>query len=121
MFIITICIYLLRYVCVYTGRFVPNKLTLDSNSNKRIDILRCKMTDTQRAYMELARSEHQLQVRIFSDKISFIFVNSHLEKPLKPGYIYLKIHAIICKNLCIYGIYMYIFVKIYVCMHAYTG
>ena len=36
------------------GSFVPNRLTSDSNANRRMDILRCKMEDGQGAYSTLA-------------------------------------------------------------------
>jgi hypothetical protein len=74
---------------------VPNKLTLDSNSNKRMDILRCRMTDTQRAYMELARSDHQLQVSIY---ILFLYLNFM--------YVFISIYS------CRYMSYVYIFVYV---------
>ena len=44
------------------GHFVGNKLTPDSNSNRRLDIFRCKMSDTKEAYMKFARSEKDFVV-----------------------------------------------------------
>eukprot|EP01036_Dinobryon_divergens_P038993 gene38993-51282_t len=43
---------------VYTvlGEFIPNRLTPDSNANRRFEIFRCKMQDTERAYRQLART-----------------------------------------------------------------
>jgi hypothetical protein len=47
------------------GQFVPNRLTIDSNSNKRLDIFRCKLEDGENAYRSLARhSTAQLRVDI---------------------------------------------------------
>eukprot|EP01035_Chromulina_nebulosa_P017951 gene17951-23578_t len=46
------------------GRFVPNRLTPDSNSNKRLDILRCPMKDTKEAYFKYPRSNHSVLVEI---------------------------------------------------------
>ena len=41
---------------IVDGMFIPNDLTPDSNSNRRFDILRCKMQNTKEAYMTLAGS-----------------------------------------------------------------
>jgi hypothetical protein len=49
------------------GSFVPNRLNPDSNGNNRLDILRCKMSNTQQAYMEYARSNHDLHMEIYRD------------------------------------------------------
>ena len=46
------------------GEFVPNKMSIDVNSNKKLDILRCKMADTERAYLELARTRAEMHVEI---------------------------------------------------------
>ena len=54
------------------GTFVPNKLTPDSNANKRLDILRCKMEDTEKAYMDLAGSSHELRVEILRGNFSMM-------------------------------------------------
>jgi hypothetical protein len=54
------------------GIFVPNKLTPDSNANKRSDILRCKMEDTEKAYMDLAGSSHELRVEILRGDFSLM-------------------------------------------------
>jgi len=58
-----------RYTCRITnwegaasyrvrGEFVPNKLTPDSNSNRRLDVLRCKMRDTEFLYKKFSRSQN---------------------------------------------------------------
>lgn len=54
------------------GIFVPNKLTPDSNANKRSDILRCKMEDTEKAYMDLAGSTHELRVEVLRGNFSMM-------------------------------------------------
>ena len=54
------------------GIFVPNKLTPDSNANKRSDILRCKMEDTEKAYLDLAGSSHELRVEILRGNFSMM-------------------------------------------------
>ena len=54
---------------VVEGEFVP-----DANANNRIDILRCKMSDTERAYMEYANTNTsaQLQVEIIKGNYSLM-------------------------------------------------
>lgn len=49
---------------IVEGEFIPNNLTPDSNANKRLDILRCKMKDTERAYMEFAGTSAQMHVEV---------------------------------------------------------
>ena len=50
------------------GKFVGTRLTPDSNSNRRLDILRCPMRDTEFAYMNYARSQnHHVFVEILRD------------------------------------------------------
>lgn len=51
---------------------MPNKLTPDPNANKVMDIMRCKMEKSEKAYMELARSEHEITVEILREKESLI-------------------------------------------------
>jgi len=51
------------------GQWVPSRLTPDSNSNRRMDIFRCKMEDTEHAYMHLARSpDAYVTVEILRDE-----------------------------------------------------
>jgi hypothetical protein len=54
------------------GIFIPNKLTPDSNANKRLDILRCKMEDTQAAYMNHARTSDEMRVEVLRGNFSLI-------------------------------------------------
>jgi hypothetical protein len=54
------------------GRFLPNRLTPDSNSNRRLDIFRCKMKDTHRAYRYLARSNAVARVEILKGNTSLL-------------------------------------------------
>lgn len=54
------------------GHFIPTKLTPDSNSNKRLDIFRCIMKDTEKAYLQLARSKEKVLVEIIRDQTSLM-------------------------------------------------
>jgi Glycosyltransferase family 92 len=49
------------------GQFVPNKLTPDGNANRRLDTFRCKMQDSQNAYMSLARTSENVLVEILRE------------------------------------------------------
>ena len=51
---------------------MPSRTTTDINANDRLDIMRCKMTDTQQAYMNFARSTHEVTVEIFREELSLI-------------------------------------------------
>eukprot|EP01041_Mallomonas_annulata_P010346 gene10346-21585_t len=59
---------------VYTvlGEFIPNRLTPDSNANRRFEIFRCKMQDTERAYRQLARTSASVSVEILRESVSLI-------------------------------------------------
>lgn len=59
-------------IYIVVGQWVPSRSTPDSNSNRRLDIFRCLMQNTEKAYMELARSDQYLTVEIFSDKNQII-------------------------------------------------
>lgn len=50
------------------GAFLPNKLTPDSNANRRFDVFRCKMQNTVDAYKTLANSDFKLSVEILRDE-----------------------------------------------------
>ncbi|CAE7267252.1 unnamed protein product, partial [Symbiodinium microadriaticum] len=52
------------------GRFIPNELTPDVNANKRLDILRCAIQNSEYAYRQLAGSDHLLHVEILRDTYS---------------------------------------------------
>ena len=54
------------------GYFVPNKMTPDSNANKRIDILRCKINDAEAAYMNLAGTSHEMRIEILRGDFSLM-------------------------------------------------
>jgi hypothetical protein len=54
------------------GMFMPNKLTPDINANKRTDILRCKITESESAYLNLITSKENLYVEIYREDISLI-------------------------------------------------
>ena len=49
------------------GQFVPKGINSNSIGDLHLDVLRCKMQDTERAYMELARSSEELHIEIFED------------------------------------------------------
>ena len=57
---------------IVEGQFVSNKATPDSNANNRLDILRCKMVDTENAYMSLAGSSHKMHIEIFRGDFSLM-------------------------------------------------
>lgn len=50
---------------VTTAEFIPNKLTPDSNANKRLDILRCKLQHSAAAYERYAGKVDNITVEIF--------------------------------------------------------
>ena len=54
------------------GEFMPNDLSVDINTNQRLDIMRCKMTGGEDAYMNLARSNQEITVEIFREKTPLI-------------------------------------------------
>ena len=54
------------------GQWVPSRLTPDSNSNRRMDIFRCKMSHTDDAYKMLARSSEEITVQIIRDRTSLL-------------------------------------------------
>ena len=51
---------------------MPNRLTPDDNANNSLDILRCKMNNGEKAYMELARSIEEMTVEIIKEDIVLI-------------------------------------------------
>ena len=57
---------------IVEGSFVPNNLTPDKNANKRLDILRCKMQNTEHAYMNLANTSHVMKVEIIRGNFSLM-------------------------------------------------
>ena len=58
----------------FAGVFVPNPVTPYGNANKHLDILRCKMNNGEKAYMELARSKEEMTVEIIKENIVGIIV-----------------------------------------------
>lgn len=54
------------------GIFIPNKLTPDSNANKRLDIFRCKMENVEAAYMNHARSSDELRIEVLRGNFSLM-------------------------------------------------
>ena len=52
------------------GEFVPRDQFTNFEGDLPLDILRCKMQDTEKAYMNLARSDKSLQVEIYRGSTS---------------------------------------------------
>jgi hypothetical protein len=46
------------------GSFMPNRLTSDSNANRRLDIFRCKMNNIDNEFKNLIRSHHAVHVTL---------------------------------------------------------
>ena len=57
---------------IVEGQFVSNKASPDSNANQRLDILRCKMEDTESAYMNLAGSSESMRIEIIRGDFSLM-------------------------------------------------
>jgi hypothetical protein len=57
---------------IVTGEFLPNKLTPDSNSNRRLDIFRCPLANARNATRAYRDSEHSIQVEIIRESIILI-------------------------------------------------
>ena len=57
---------------IVEGQFVSNKASPDSNANKRLDILRCKMEDTESAYMNLAGTSQEMRIEILRGDFSLL-------------------------------------------------
>ena len=57
---------------IVEGSFVPNSATPDSNANKRLDILRCKMENTESAYMNLAGTSQEMRIEILRGDFSLL-------------------------------------------------
>jgi hypothetical protein len=57
---------------VVEGLFLPNRLTPDRSSNRRLDILQCNMQGSQSEYYSLARSGESVFVEILKGNISIV-------------------------------------------------
>ena len=57
---------------VVPGYFLPNRLTSDSNSNRRLDVLRCPMQNSKHAYGQYARSSASAFVEIIRGNVSLV-------------------------------------------------
>lgn len=55
-----------------TAEFIPNNLASSASENEKLDVLRCKMEDSQTLYTTLARSDQQISVEIFRENTSLI-------------------------------------------------
>lgn len=53
---------------IVKGQWIPNRLTPDSNGNKRLDILRCKLENTELAYMTLAGTNNNIHIELIKLK-----------------------------------------------------
>ena len=51
---------------------MPNRLSQDSNANRRLDVLRCRMEDSEHALRFLARSSASVHVEILRGSVSLI-------------------------------------------------
>ena len=49
------------------GEFMPNQLSSDFNANARTDVMRCKIENSEEAYMALARTSQEIIVEIFRE------------------------------------------------------
>lgn len=54
------------------GHFIPNNVSPDSNANRRLDVLRCRMEDSTYAYKYLAKSSSSVMVEILRGETSLI-------------------------------------------------
>ena len=57
---------------IVEGQFVSNRASPDSNANRRLDILRCKMEDTENAYMSLAGTSQEMRIEILRSDFSLM-------------------------------------------------
>lgn len=71
---------------------MPNLMTPDGNTNEKLDILRCKINNSKKAYLELARNKDKLMIEIYREDISLInfcipwntrVQSSYLNHPIK--------------------------------------
>lgn len=49
---------------VVSGTFLPNKLTIDSNANRRHDIMRCNINDSKDAYLKYGHTSESVYVEV---------------------------------------------------------
>ena len=58
------------------GEFMPNALTVDQNANRRVDILRCPMKESEKLFQaKLPESSEYLKVAIYREKTFLISFN----------------------------------------------
>lgn len=60
------------YVYVVLGHFLPNRMTSDKNSNRRLDVFRCPIQDAFNASNTLKYSRHEIHVEIFRNEFSLM-------------------------------------------------
>ena len=57
-----------------TGDFVPNAISEYDNAHRRLDIFRCDIPNSEAAYRDLIRSDHEMTVEILNvDKVMIMF------------------------------------------------
>lgn len=61
------------------GYFLPNRQTLDSNSNRRVDILRCSIPSSPVLYKKIVESKDSVHVEITRNGLSIAHFNISLE------------------------------------------
>lgn len=57
---------------IVPGYFMPNRLTDDSNNNRKLDIMRCPIMDPKIAYTEFAGSSQVLSIKILRGNVPII-------------------------------------------------
>jgi hypothetical protein len=57
---------------VVEGAFIPNRLAADSNSNRRMDIFRCRMQQAEESYNRLAGTGEKVYVEILRGETSLL-------------------------------------------------
>lgn len=50
------------------GMFLPNRLTTDNNANRLLDVMRCPMSDSVKAFLKFANSNGSISVAIIRGK-----------------------------------------------------
>ena len=64
----------LFFIIWLTGDFVPNAISEYDNAHRRLDIFRCNIPNSEAAYRDLVRSDHEMTVEILNvDKVMIMF------------------------------------------------
>lgn len=59
---------------IVPGEFVPNRLTSDTNANRRLDTMRCAMENNKESYLNLIHSKGEVLVEILRENGQTIFM-----------------------------------------------